>query len=336
MNTLVRSSASRRGRPTLDRLSVVVPVFNEAAVLPAFHARLEEVLNSLSLSTDVVYVDDGSRDGSAAVLRRLRMGDPRVGVITLSRNFGKEAALTAGLDHATGDAVVIIDADLQDPPELIVPMVQAWREGHDVVTMRRVARAGESVLRRTSADAFYGLLNRVSDVPIPLDTGDFRLLSRRAVNALCRMPERNRYMKGLFAWIGFPQKELQYERDARAAGGSHWSYPRLLGLALDGFTSFTWRPLRFATYAGLVTAVAALSFGVWIIAKTLMFGDPVQGYPTMMTVILVLGGAQLLAIGIQSEYLGRLFAESKQRPLYLVQSVQPARDRRELAEEELT
>jgi glycosyltransferase involved in cell wall biosynthesis len=259
------------------------------------------------------------------------MSDPRVAVVTLSRNFGKEAALTAGLDHASGDAVVVIDADLQDPPELIASMVEAWREGHDVVTMRRDARVGETLFRRASAGAFYRLLNKLSDVPIPLDTGDFRLLSRRAVEALRRMPERNRYMKGLFAWIGFPQKELQYARAARAAGRSQWSYPRLLGLALDGITAFTWLPLRFATYAGLLAAVSALGYGVWIIAKTLIYGEPVAGYPTMMVVILFLGGAQLLATGIQGEYLGRLFSESKQRPLYLVQSVQPARDRREIA-----
>ncbi len=335
MNAPMKSPPSRRGGHALDRLSVVVPVYNESAVLPAFHARLQQVLDGLPLSSEVVYVDDGSCDGSAAVLRRLRVGDPRVAVITLSRNFGKEAALTAGLDHASGDAVVVIDADLQDPPELIVAMVEAWREGHDVVTMRRAARAGETLLKRASAGAFYRLLNRVSDVPIPLDTGDFRLLSRRAVDALRQLPERNRYMKGLFAWIGFPQKELQFARDVRAAGRSRWSYARLLGLALDGITSFTWAPLRFAIYAGLLTAAAALSFGAWIIVKTLMFGDPVAGYPSMMTVILFLGGAQLLAIGIQGEYLGRLFAESKQRPLYLVQSVQPARDRRSLAEEKL-
>lgn len=335
MNAPMKSPPPRHGRPAPDRLCVVVPVHNESAVLPAFHARLQQVLDSLSLSTEVVYVDDGSLDGSAAILRRLRVNDPRVAVITLSRNFGKEAAMTAGLDHVSGDAVVVIDADLQDPPELIAPMVQAWREGHDVVTMRRAARAGETVFRRASAGAFYRLLNRVSNVHIPLDTGDFRLLSRRAVDALRRLPERNRYMKGLFAWIGFPQKELQYTRDARAAGRSQWSYPRLLGLALDGITSFTWAPLRLATYAGLLTAVAALGFGVWIVVKTLMFGDPVAGYPSIMTVILFLGGAQLLAIGIQGEYLGRLFAESKQRPLYLVQNVQPARDRRKIAEEML-
>jgi polyisoprenyl-phosphate glycosyltransferase len=331
MNAPTKLPLFRPGHPALDFLSVVVPLYNESAVLPAFHARLAQALDGLPLSAEIVYVDDGSRDESAAQLRRIRMGDPRVAVITLSRNFGKEAALTAGLDHASGGAVVVIDADLQDPPELIASMVDAWREGHDVVTMRRETRAGETFLKRASAGAFYRLLNRISDVPIPLDTGDFRLLSRRAVNALRQMPERNRYMKGMFAWIGFPQKELRYARDARLAGRSQWSYPRLLGLALDGVTAFTWVPLRFATYAGLLAAVAALSFGIWIVAKTLIHGDPVAGYPSMMTVILFLGGVQLLAIGIQGEYLGRLFNESKQRPLYLVQSVQPARDRRELA-----
>ncbi len=309
---------------SLDLLSIVIPVHNEAQVLPAMHERLASVLDGLSLSTEIIYVDDGSRDESPRILRRLRQSDPRVAVLELSRNFGKEAAMTAGLDHAQGDAIVIIDADLQDPPELIVEMVTAWREGYDVVTARRSRREGETWLKKISSKLFYRVLDKVSDVPLPLDVGDFRLMSRRAVEALKQLPERNRYMKGLFAWIGFPQKELLYIREPRHAGRSQWSFGKLIGLALDGITSFTWAPLRFATLMGMLVAVGALAMGSMIVVKTLLYGDPVPGYPSLMCVVLFLGGMQLLAIGIQGEYLGRLFVESKQRPLYLLKNIQQA------------
>ncbi len=313
-----------RARSGAELISVVVPVYNEMAVLPDFHARLAAVLATLPVEAEVLYVNDGSRDATASVLRSLRVGDARVAVLELSRNFGKEAALTAGLDHARGEAVVVIDADLQDPPECIPEMLHAWREGFDMVTMRRASRPAESWLKRVSAAAYYRLLNRLSAVPIPVDTGDFRLLSRRALLALRELPERNRYMKGLFAWIGFRQKEIIYDRDARAAGKSRWPYTKLIRLAFDGITSFTSAPLRLATVAGLITACAALAFGVWTIIKTLVFGEPVAGYPSLMTVMLFLGGIQLLAIGIQGEYLGRLYEESKQRPVYLKKAYQPA------------
>lgn len=232
--------------------------------------------------------------------------------------------MTAGLDHASGDAVVVIDADLQDPPELIKDMVAAWRDGYDVVTARRVRRKGETWMKKASSKLFYRLLNRVSEVPIPVDVGDFRLMSRRAVEALRQFPERNRYMKGLFAWVGFPQKELPYDREPRPAGRSQWTFWKLLGLALNGLTSFTWAPLRLATIAGLLTALGALAMGSLVLVRTLIYGDPVPGYPSLMCVLLFLGGMQLLAIGIQGEYLGRLFVESKQRPIYLLKSVRPA------------
>jgi glycosyltransferase involved in cell wall biosynthesis len=324
------------GNPALstDLISIVVPVHDEQAVLPEFHRRLSDALGNLGAALEIIYVNDGSRDASTQVLRAIRYGDTRVAVLELSRNFGKEAALSAGLDYAAGDAVVIIDADLQDPPELIPQAVAAWRDGEDVVTFRRLCRDGEPALRRFCAHSFYRLLSRLSRAPMPVDVGDFRLLSRRAVDALKQLPERNRYMKGLFAWVGFSPLELTYERAARAAGHSHWSLLKLLGLALDGITSFTWAPLRLATVAGAITAVGALGSGTWILLRTLFLGDPVPGYPSLMCVILFLGGMQLLAIGIQGEYLGRLFEESKQRPLYLLKSVQPAaavRARREQA-----
>ncbi len=323
MNQLARPIPMNT-RTGAELLSVVVPVYNEMAVLPAFHARLAAVLETLPMEAEVLYVNDGSRDATASVLRGLRIGDARVAILDLSRNFGKEAALTAGLDHARGEAVIVIDADLQDPPECIPEMLRAWREGFDMVSMRRAHRAAESWLKRVSAAAYYRLLNRLSAVPIPVDTGDFRLLSRRALLALRELPERNRYMKGLFAWIGFRQTEIIYDRKARAAGKSRWPYTKLIRLAFDGITSFTSAPLRLATVAGLITACVALAFGVWTVIKTLVFGEPVAGYPSLMTVVLFLGGIQLLAIGIQGEYLGRLYEESKQRPVYLTKTWQPA------------
>lgn len=315
-------ATGRHGGP--DCLSIVVPLHDEAPVLEAFHRRLVQTLDALPLIVEIVYVDDGSSDASPGILRRLRQGDTRVAVLELSRNFGKEAAMTAGLDHASGDAVVIIDADLQDPPELIAEMVTAWREGFDVVTARRSCRQGETGLKKLCSKLFYRILNAVSSVPIAVDVGDFRLMSRRAVDALSQLPERNRYMKGLYAWVGFSRKQLDYVREPRHSGHTHWGFWKLMGLALDGLTSFTWSPLRLATGAGAVVAGAALAMGVAIVVRTLIQGDSVPGYPSLMCVVLFLGGVQLLAIGILGEYVGRLFVEAKQRPIYLLKNVQPA------------
>lgn len=302
-------------------VSVVVPVYNEAEVLADTWSRLDSILAGTGHTYEIVFVDDGSTDDTADLLEELHHGSPQVVVVQLSRNFGKEYALTAGLEHARGEAVVMIDADLQDPPELIPSMLEEWRKGYDVVTMRRSSRKGDSVLKRSTAWLFYRLLNRISDLPIPPDTGDFRLLSRPAVDAVRSLPERVRYMKGLFAWIGFRQKEMSYERASRAAGSTKWGYLRLMRLALDGITAFSTLPLRLATWFGFVTAIIAFFFGLWTVIKTLLFGDPVAGFPTLMTSILFLGGIQLMAIGLLGEYLGRLFLESKQRPHYLVRTI---------------
>ena len=307
----------------LSSLSVVVPVYNEEAVLPAFHRRLSAVLDALPGSAEVVYVNDGSGDRSKELLVALRESDPRVAVIDLSRNFGKETAMSAGLDHAHGDAVVIIDADLQDPPELIPDMLRAAREGFDVVLMRRRSRAQESWVKRATARAFYRAIGRMGTIDIPEDVGDFRLLSRRAVAALRRFPERSRFMKGLFAWIGFPCRELEYDRDGRHAGETKWNYWRLWNFALEGITSFSVVPLKAASYIGFATALVAFAYGVYVIGKTLLYGDPVRGYPTLIVVVLFLGGLQLMALGIIGEYLARMFIEVKQRPLYLVQQMLP-------------
>jgi glycosyltransferase involved in cell wall biosynthesis len=319
------------GRPAHELLSVVVPAFNEAEGLRRFHDRLSAVLQDLPLQAEIVYVNDGSRDATLDVMRDLAAGDRRVAIVDLSRNFGKEIALTAGLDHARGDAVVVIDADLQDPPELIPELVRRWREGHDVVYAKRSARDGESWLKKLTAFAFYRLIQRAGRVRIPPDTGDFRLLSRRAVEALGSLREQHRFMKGLFAWIGYPQVAVPYRRERRHAGKTTWNYWRLWNFALEGITSFTAAPLKLATYLGLVTALAAFAYAALIVYKTLMFGDPVRGYPSLMVVVLFLGGVQLITIGILGEYVGRMFDETKNRPLYLVQEYRPAADARPAA-----
>jgi glycosyltransferase involved in cell wall biosynthesis len=302
----------------MSRLTVVVPAYNESDGLREFHGRLAGVLGRLDLDADVLYVDDGSRDDTWNVMSALRAADPRVATLKLSRNFGKELALTAGIDATDADAVVVIDADLQDPPELIPQFVQLWRDGNDVVFGTRSTRAGETRLKRFTSAAFYRVMQRLSATPLPRDTGDFRLLSRRAVDALKQLRERQRFMKGLFTWVGFRQKAVAYDRDPRFAGSSKFNYWRLWNFALEGITSFSGAPLKIATYLGILTAFLAFGFGIWVLAKALLFGDPVRGYPTLMLVILFLGGMQLMALGMIGEYLGRLYMEAKQRPLYLI------------------
>lgn len=302
----------------MPQLTVVVPAYNESAVLESFHQRLAAVLDALSVDSDVLYVDDGSRDDTWAIIGRLAERDPRCGGLKLSRNFGKEAALTAGLDHVVAGAAVVIDADLQDPPELIPALVAQWQAGYDVVYATRSARAGESSLKRFTAAAFYRSMEKLSDIALPRDTGDFRLLSRRALDALARLRERQRFMKGLFTWIGYRQTAVYYQRDPRRAGKTKWNYWRLTQLAVEGITSFSTAPLRLATWVGLGSAGLAFVYGLWVLTKALLYGDPVHGYPTLMLVILFLGGVQLMALGVIGEYLGRNYAESKQRPLYFI------------------
>jgi glycosyltransferase involved in cell wall biosynthesis len=296
-------------------------------VLPEFHRRLAAVLAGVGLPAEIVYVDDGSDDGTAEALAVLRRGDSRVAVLSLSRNFGKEAALTAGLDYARGDAVVVIDADLQDPPELIPELLSHWKQGFAVVFAQRTRRLGEPAGRRVTAGLFYRMMRRVGRVGIPAEAGDFRLLSRQAVDAVRQMRERHRFMKGLFAWIGFPQKAVPYVRDPRRAGATKWTYGRLWNLALEGVTSFTIVPLRLATYIGLLAALAAFVYGVVIVVRTLVHGVDVPGYASLMTVVLFLGSLQLVALGVIGEYLGRTFDESKRRPLYFVREYLPALQR---------
>jgi glycosyltransferase involved in cell wall biosynthesis len=302
-------------------LCVIVPVYNESAMLPLLVPRLLSALAYVPARSTILFVDDGSRDATPTLLAEFAAQHPEIGYLKFARNFGKEAAMTAGLDHADADAVVVIDADLQDPPELIKEFWQRFEEGHDVVYGQRASRAGESWLKRATASAFYRVMDRMSKTPVPRDTGDFRLMSRRAVDALKQLRERHRFMKGLFAWVGFRQIGLVYHRDPRAAGTTKFNYWKLWNFALEGITSFSTVPLRIATYVGLVTALIAFGYGGVIIFKTLVYGETVRGYPSLMTVMLFLGGIQLMALGMIGEYLGRMFEETKQRPLYLLDVV---------------
>ncbi len=302
-------------------LSIVVPVYNEREVLPLFYGRILAVMQALSQRYELVLVDDGSQDGSAEWMHDLCQREPHIRIVSLSRNFGKEAAVTAGLEHARGDAVILLDADLQDPPELIPQMVGAWLEGADVVSMRRRSRTGETWFKQASARWFYRFLNRVSRFEIPEDTGDFRLMSRRALNALLQLPERNRYMKGLFAWIGMPTQVLFYDRDPRKAGTTKWNVLGLFGLAFEGITSFSTAPLRWVTALGGLAAIWGSCFGIWIVSKAIVLGDPVPGYPSLVALITFLGGVQLLTVGLVGEYVGKTYIEVKQRPIYLLRDV---------------
>lgn len=302
----------------LPSISVVAPAYDEEEVLAEFHRRVSAVLQGIGAPYEIVLVNDGSRDGTLALMHALQAQDPHLAVVDLSRNFGKEIALTAGLDHCRGEVVVVLDADLQDPPELIPEMLAGWREGYDVVYGVRSRRDGETWLKKATAKAFYHVIQHVSRVRIPRDTGDFRLMTRRAVQELCRLREEHRFMKGLFAWIGFPSRPLYYRRDPRLAGTTKWNYWKLWNLALEGLTSFSIAPLKIATYFGLAVAVLALIYAVVVVWKTLAYGEPVKGYPSLMVVVLFLGGAQLIAVGVLGEYIGRIFNEVKRRPLYLV------------------
>lgn len=304
---------------TNERLTLVIAAHNEAQALPLLHPRLRAVLDQLQdVEGRVLYVDDGSTDGTWQVMQALAADDDSVGLLRLSRNFGKEAALTAGLDFVETGAVMLLDADGQDPPELIPEFVALWRQGYDNIYGTRLERDGESWFRRSTAAAFYRVVGRLSKTPIPADTGDYRLLSPRAVRALGQLRERHRFMKGLFGWVGYRRKALPYHRHARMVGSSKFGFWKLWNFALEGITSFSTVPLRAATYLGLATATFAFVFGMWVIVKAALYGDRVAGYPTMMSVILFLGGVQLIALGLIGEYLGRLYEESKQRPLYLV------------------
>jgi glycosyltransferase involved in cell wall biosynthesis len=301
-------------------ITILIPAYNEQEVLPALFERLDKLAQTeKKVNFEFLFVNDGSRDETLPMLRDAAKTNSRISYISLSRNFGKEIAMKAGLDNADGDAVVIIDADLQDPPELIPEMVKHWQEGYDDVYARRSSRSGETWLKKFTSNQYYRVLQSTTHIPIQRDTGDFRLLDRRCVLALRELREHDRNTKALFSWIGYRKKEITYERDPRAAGQTKWNYLKLINLALDGITSFTTAPLRIASILGAMVSFAAFVYIIVIIVKTLAVGDDATGYPSMMSVILFLGGIQLLGLGIIGEYVARIFNEAKDRPLYLIE-----------------
>ncbi|RAK64917.1 glycosyltransferase family 2 protein [Phenylobacterium kunshanense] len=305
---------SRAGK----RLSVVIPMHNEAEVLDILFKRLDETVAPLGLDLEIVCVDDGSRDNTYALMVERAAGDRRIRLIGLSRNFGKEAALTAGLEAASGDLIVPLDADLQDPPELIGEFLSLWEQGYDVVYGVRADRSSDTAVKRWTANAFYRLFNVVSDQAIPASTGDFRLMDRAVVEAIRALPERNRFMKGLFAWVGFKQVGVPYTRPIRAAGSSSWPYGRLFRFAIDGMTSFSTAPLRVWTLVGIGAAFLAVLAALAIVVQVLVVGRQVPGYASLMVVILFAFAVQMVALGVLGEYIGRMYQEVKGRPIYLV------------------
>ena len=314
-------AAQRARRPADPLLSLVVPVFNEDESINIFLDAVEPYLDGAGLRFEIVFVNDGSRDNTLAHLLDRSARDPRVRVVNLSRNFGKEAALTAGIDHAKGDILIPMDIDLQDPPDLFKPFIERWREGYDIVYGVRSARDADTRAKRVSAGWFYWAFNSMSPVRIPANVGDFRLVDRRAVDVLRRLPERNRFMKGLFAWVGFNAIGVPYERPARAAGASKFNLWRLWNFALDGVVSFSTVPLRVSFYSGVVIAVVAVLYALFILGRVLLFGIDTPGYASLLVVVLLMGAIQLVSIGIIGEYLGRLFLEVKGRPIYVVEGV---------------
>ena len=303
----------------MEKITIIVPCYNEQDVVEKFHAEVSQALKDVpGCEFEYLFVNDGSQDGTLALLQEMARREQAVKYISLSRNFGKEAAMLAGLDYADGDAVIIMDSDLQHPPELIPEMIDWWHQGYDDVCAKRTDRADETWVKRHMSNLFYRLLQAVAEYRVQRDVGDFRLLDKRCVAALRLMRENQRFTKGMFTWVGYRKKEIPFQVRPRAAGHTTWNYLRLCNLAVEGLTSFTTAPLRLTTILGLGVSLLAMFYMCWVLFNALCYGDPVAGYPTLMTVILFLGGVQLLSLGIIGEYLGRVFTESKQRPIYLV------------------
>lgn len=300
-------------------ITILIPAYNEEEVLYQLYYRLNEVINKIeNYRFEMLFLNDGSTDRTLPIIKELREQDPRVSYVDLSRNFGKETAMLAGFDYAEGDALIIIDADLQDPPELIPQMIELWEEGYDDVFAKRRSRTGETWFKKWTSKTFYRILQKVSRINIEEDTGDFRLLDKRCVIALRKMRETQRYTKGMFSWIGFNKKEIMFDRDPRAAGDTKWNYSKLMDLAIEGITSFTTFPLRISSFFGFLVSFLAFLYILFIVFKTIFFGEEITGYPSTMSVILFLGGIQMLSLGVIGEYLGRIFNETKNRPLYFI------------------
>lgn len=309
---------------TSSVLSIIVPVYNEEKVLKLFHQKLIEVLQPLNIAYEIIYINDGSSDHTEAVILTLKSQQPQIAYVKFSRNFGKEAAMTAGFKLCRGELAIMIDVDLQDPPTLIPAMIDGWRNGADVVNMKRSIRRGEPLWKKVTANLFYDLIGKIGDVAIPHNVGDFRLFSRRAIDAINQLPERGRFMKGLYAWIGYPQATIEYVRDARAAGDTKWPFLKLIKFAWQGVTAFSTMPLKIATWLGLLSAGGAFSYALYFILKNLVSRDVVQGFPTLIITILFIGGVQLFCIGILGEYIALIYSEVKQRPIYLIETFSPA------------
>ncbi len=305
----------------MKKISVLIPCHNEEKSLPLLYPELVKLMDSTpNYQWELMFVNDGSTDGTLEHLRQLRQQDQRVNFVDLSRNFGKEAAMLAGFDYVTGDCMVIIDADLQDPPELIPEMIKWWEQGYEDVYAKRKTRGRESWLRKRLSLMFYRLLQSSSRFDVLQNVGDFRLLDRSCINALRQMRESERYTKGMYSWIGFKKKEIEFDRGNRVAGSSSWSFRQLFSLAIDGITSFTSLPLRISTVVGFIVSMLAFIYMIYVFIKALIWGDPVQGYPSLVILLLFLGGIQLLSLGIIGEYIGRIYNETKNRPDYIVRN----------------
>ena len=306
----------------MKKISILIPCYNEEQSLPLLYSELVKLMDANpGYEWELMFVNDGSKDNTLAVLQQLRQQDSRVNYVDLSRNFGKEAAMLAGFDHVTGDCMVIIDADLQHPPTLIPEMIKWWEQGYDDVYAKRKSRGKESWLRKRLSLQFYKILQRSSRFEVLQNVGDFRLLDRCCINALRQLRESERYTKGMYSWIGFKKKEIEFEQGDRIAGESSWNYRQLFSFAIDGITSFTNAPLRISTVVGFVVSLCAFLYMIYVFFKAVIFGDPVQGYPTLVILILFLGGIQLLSLGIIGEYIGRIYNETKNRPDYIVREV---------------
>ena len=303
----------------MKKITILVPAYNEEESLNALYERISKIMNEMSnYDFELLFVNDGSRDNTLKIIKELRQKDERICYVDFSRNFGKEIAMIAGLDYATGDCVIIMDADLQDPPELIPQMVELWEQGYDDVYAKRKSRAGETWLKKFTSKMYYKVLQSLTKVEIQKDTGDFRLLDRRCVNALKKMRESGRCSKSMFSWIGYNKKEIMYDRDPRFAGQTKWNYKKLIDLAIDGITSFTTSPLRISTYISIPTFLALVVYFIYVIIKCIRLNVAIQAYQAIILLILFFAGIQIILIGIMGEYLGRIFNESKNRPLYLV------------------
>jgi glycosyltransferase involved in cell wall biosynthesis len=299
-------------------ISIVAPAYNEEENIYPFYERVKKVLDEITDNWEIVCVNDGSKDKTLDILVELNSKDNRVKVIDLSRNFGKEIALTAGLDNCKGDLIIPIDIDLQDPPELIPDMIKLWEKGNNVVYATRIKREGESFFKKLTAYMFYKFINKITSINIPRNTGDFRLIDRKVLDSLKELRETHRFMKGLFSWVGFNQVSLPYVREKRFAGNTKFNYWKLWNFAIEGITSFSIAPLKFATYFGFFVSLLSVIFAIYIISKTLIYGSDVPGYPSLMVTILFLGGIQLITIGLIGEYVGRIYNEVKKRPLYFL------------------